>query len=479
MLAAVFFLLWPFAGAAEDVDPKLFQSMEWRGIGPFRGGRSNASVGVIQDAQTFYFGGVGGGVWKTTDGGENWTNITDGQLKTASVGAIAVAPSDPNVIYVGMGEHAIRGVMTSHGDGVYKSTDAGRPGRHVGLPRSRAISRIRVHPTNPDLVYVAAQGAPYGPTRSAASIARPTAGPPGRKVLYVNQTPALPIWPWIRPTRASSTRRCGITCARPGRCGAAVPAAASTSPPTGATLASSMSGLPESIGKIGIDVSANPDRIYAVVEADPKGGLYRSDDGAQDVAAGERRVGHSHARLVLHEGHRRSEEPGRRVGDERRRQPSRSTAARPSRTSACLTATTTVSGSTRRSRTSSSNSNDGGANVSFNGGRTWSTQQNQPTAQFYRVNTDNLFPYSVYGGQQDNTSVKIASRRSTRGITWKDWYPVGGCESAVPRLRSRTSPSVSTPAATWASSASSTPARSRSATSWPVRRCPRRCRPAT
>ena len=151
--------------AAPGFDRTSFSAMAWRNIGPFRGGRAVAVAGVPQQPRTFYFGGVGGGVWKTTDGGERWTNITDGQLKTSSVGAIAVAPSDPNVIYVGMGEHPIRGVMTSHGDGVYKSTDAGRTWTHLGLDRTRHISKVRVHPTDPDTVWVAAQGAAYGPSK--------------------------------------------------------------------------------------------------------------------------------------------------------------------------------------------------------------------------------------------------------------------------------------------------------------------------
>jgi photosystem II stability/assembly factor-like uncharacterized protein len=186
MRTLLFLLVLSTSASAAEVDPRLFQSMEWRNIGPFRGGRSNASTGVRQDRLTFYFGGVGGGVFKTTDGGDTWNNITDGQLGTSSVGAIAVAPSDPNVVYVGMGEHAIRGVMTSHGDGVYKSTDAGKTWKHMGLPKSRAISRIHVHPTNPELVYVAAQGAPYGPSEERGVYRSMDGGASWTKVLYIS-----------------------------------------------------------------------------------------------------------------------------------------------------------------------------------------------------------------------------------------------------------------------------------------------------
>ena len=159
--------------AAQQVDPKLFQGMEWRNIGPFRGGRSVAVTGVVTDPLTYYFGGVGSGVWKTTDAGLTWNNVSDSTFGTSSVGAIAVAESDPNVVYVGMGEHAVRGVMTSHGDGVYKSTDAGRTWQHMGLERTRQISGIEVHPNNPDIVYVAAQGAPYGATEHRVRGPRP------------------------------------------------------------------------------------------------------------------------------------------------------------------------------------------------------------------------------------------------------------------------------------------------------------------
>ena len=153
------------AQAQTSVDPdSMFAVMRWRNIGPFRGGRSVAVAGVPANSQVYYFGSTGGGVWKTTDAGITWTNESDGFFKTGSVGAIAVAESDPNVVYVGMGEHAVRGVATSHGDGVYRSTDAGKTWRHMGLPQSRSISRIRVHPNDPDLVYVAVQGAPYGET---------------------------------------------------------------------------------------------------------------------------------------------------------------------------------------------------------------------------------------------------------------------------------------------------------------------------
>ncbi len=430
MFAALLFLLTPLPGIAEDVDPKLYQSMEWRGIGPYRGGRSNASVGVIQDTQTFYFGGVGGGVWKTTDGGETWVNVTDGQLKTSSVGAIAIAPSDPNVLYVGMGEHAIRGVMTSHGDGVYKSTDAGKTWTHVGLPRSRAISRIHVHPTDPDLVYVAAQGAPYGPSEDRGVYRSKDGGATWTKVLYVSPDAGPsdlamdPGNPRILYAAFWDHRRTPWE-VRSGGPGSGI----HKSTDGGETWVKLEGGLPEVKGKLSVSVSANSERIYALVEADPKGGLYRSEDAGKTWSLVNETWGirtrawyyikvfadpknpdvvwvTNAALLKSIDGGKTFENVRVPHGDNHHLW------IHPENPQIII------------------NSNDGGANVSYNGGKTWSTQQNQPTAQFYRVNTDNRFPYWVYGGQQDNTSVAIASQTFDSGITWKDWHPVGGCESA-------------------------------------------------
>lgn len=421
----------PGAAAAPEFGSGSFAALQWRNIGPFRGGRAVAVAGVPQQPRLFYFGSVGGGVWKTTDGGENWTNITDGQLKTSSVGAIAVALSDPNVIFVGMGEHAVRGVMTSHGDGVYKSTDAGRTWTHVGLDRTRHISKIRIHPTDPDTVYVAAQGAAYGPTKDRGVYRSTDGGKSWTQLLFINDTtgpsdlamdPSNPrilyaaMWDHLRQPWE----------VRSGGPGSGI----HKSTDGGATWQRVMNGMPGAVGKIGVDVSAHPDRIYAVVEADPKGGLYRSDNGAKTwQLMSDAWVLHSRAWYymkvvadptnpdivwVLNAPLSRSIDGGRNFanvpvphGD------NHSLWINP------IDPQTLIE------------SNDGGANVSFNGGATWSTQSNQPTAQFYRVNTDNLFPYNVYGGQQDNTSVKIASA-SPGGITERDWSDVGGCESAVP-----------------------------------------------
>lgn len=411
-------------------DPALYQALEWRAIGPFRGGRSVAVAGVPTQRFTYYFGGTGGGVWKTTDAGETWANVSDGFVATGSVGAIAVAPSDPNVVYVGMGEHAVRGVTTSHGDGVYKSTDAGKTWTHVGLEATRAISRIRVHPRDPDLVYVAAQGAPFGPTPARGIYRSRDGGTTWERVLYLSETAGASdisldatnarvlyaaFWdhlrePWV---------------VRSGGPGSGI----HKSTDGGDTWKKLTNGLPVVMGKTAVDVSpANPNRVWAMVEAE-EGGLYRSDDAGKTWAlVNSDRVLRARAWYyievyadpldeetvyVLNAPFMKSVDGGKtftRVsvphGD------NHDLWINPSDNRVMI------------------NANDGGANVSFDGGATWSTQQNQPTAQFYRVTTDNRFPYWVYGGQQDNSTVAIASRTTDAGIDWKDWHAVGGCESA-------------------------------------------------
>lgn len=412
--------------------PAAYQDLQWRNIGPFRGGRTVAVAGVPQDPQTYYFGGVGGGLWKTTDAGESWRNITDGQLKTSSVGAVAIAPSDPNVIYLGMGEHAARGVAISHGDGVYKSTDAGRTWKHLGLEATRTISRIRVHPTNPDLVYVAAQGATFGPTRERGVYRSKDGGQTWQLVLPgANETsgasdlamdPTNPrilyasFWDHLR--KPWEVRSGG-----PG-------SGLFQSADGGDTWNPINEGLPKLLGKTGIAVSADPDRLYAIVEADPGGGLYRSDNAGRTWTAANTSDWSLKSRAWYYI----------------------EVFADPRNADVVWVANANLVKSIDGGRTFTNvpaphgdhhdlwinpansenliNANDGGANISFNGGRSWSSQENQPTAQFYRVNTDERFPYWVYGGQQDNTTVGIVSRSSGPGIDWKDWHPVGGCESA-------------------------------------------------
>ncbi len=414
------------------VDVGVYSAMEWRSLGPFRGGRSVASAGVTSDPLTYYMGTVGGGVWKTTDAGTSWDNVSDGQLATSSVGALAVAESDPNVVYVGMGEHAIRGVMTSHGDGVYRSTDAGRTWTHLGLDNTRSISRIRVHPNDPDVVYVAAQGAPYGANEERGIYRSDDGGDTWEMILQVDENSgasdlAMDMTnPRILYASFWEHRRLPwqVVSGGPG-------SGFWKSTDGGDSWKKINEGLPELMGKTSIDVSrANPDRVFAMIEADPGGGLFRSDDaGATWTLMSEDWTIRARAWYYIE------------------------VFADPLDEETVYVLNAPVMKSIDGGRTFSNvpvphgdthdlwinphdnevmiNANDGGANVSFNAGESWSTQQNQPTAQFYRVNVDNRFPYYIYGGQQDNSSVAIASR-GAGGIGWKDWYSVGGCESARP-----------------------------------------------
>lgn len=415
-----------------SIEPTLYSSMQWRGIGPFRGGRSVASTGVVGDPLTYYMGTVGGGVWKTSDAGTTWRNVTDGQLGTSSVGAVTVAESDPNVVYVGMGEHAVRGVMTSHGDGVYRSTDAGRTWTHVGLERTRSISRIRIHPDDPDLVYVAAQGAPYGPNEERGIYRSEDGGESWDLVLAIDENTgasdlAMDMTnPRILYASFWDHRRLPwqVVSGGPG-------SGFWKSTDGGDTWFEINDGLPDLMGKTAIDVSrADPDRLFAMVEADPGGGLFRSDDAGRswqlvsDDWTIRARAWYyievfadpmdEETVYVLNAPMMKSIDGGRTFSSVR-----------------------VLHGDTHDLWINPSdnevmiNANDGGAHVSFNAGETWSTLNNQPTAQFYRVNLDNRFPYHVYGGQQDNSAIAIASR-GQGGVTWKDWYSIAGCESARP-----------------------------------------------
>lgn len=406
--------------------------MQWRSIGPFRGGRSVASTGVVGDPLTYYMGTVGGGVWKTTDAGTTWSNVSDGQLGTSSVGAIAVSESDPNVVYVGMGEHPIRGVMTSHGDGVYRSTDAGRTWSHLGLERTRSISRIRIHPQDPDIVYVAAQGAPYGANPERGIYRSEDGGASWELILHVDEDSgasdlAMDMTnPRILYASFWDHRRLPwqVVSGGPG-------SGFWKSTDGGDSWSEINTGLPELMGKTAIDVSrANPDRLFAMVEADPGGGLFRSDDAGRSW------------RLVSEDWTIRARawyyiEVFADPMDEETVYVLNAPMMKSIDGGRTFTSVRVLHGDTHDLWINPDdndvmiNANDGGAHVSFNGGTTWSTLDNQPTAQFYRVNADNRFPYHVYGGQQDNSSVAIASM-GQGGVTWKDWYAIGGCESARP-----------------------------------------------
>ncbi len=406
-----------------------FSQLQWRNIGPFRGGRAVAIAGVPRQPMTYYMGSTGGGIWKTEDAGISWSNSSDGFFGSSSVGAIAVAPSDHNIIYVGMGEHPVRGVMTSAGDGVYKSVDGGKTWKHIGLVQAEHIAAIRIHPDNPDLIYVAVQGALYADSRERGIYMTTDGGLNWTKVLYINGStgaadlsmdPNNPrvlyaaLWdhqrkPWqIR----SGGRGSGIFKSVDG----------------GRNWSKICKGLPEKMGKIGVAVSpANSEVVYANIEAE-NGGVFRStDEGNSWTQVSNDRSTVSRAWYyikiiadprnentvyVLNDPLLKSIDGGK-----------------------TFTEIPTDHSDQHQLWINPDNpenmalANDGGACISFNGGKTWSSQNNQPTGQFYRVITDNQFPYHIYGGQQDNSTVAISSRTSDAGIDEKDWLPVSGCES--------------------------------------------------
>ncbi len=410
----------------------MFRGLKWRNIGPFRGGRSVASSGVVGQPMTYYMGSTGGGVWKTVDDGITWKNISDGQFKTGTVGAIAVSESNPNLVLVGMGEHAARGVMTSMGDGVYKSIDGGKTWNHIGLDHTRHISDVIIHPTDPDIVFVAAQGAQYGPSADRGIYRSLDGGKNWEKVLYVNdRTGASSLSmdmknPMILYAALWEHQRLPWTIESGGK-GSAL----HKSTDGGATWKKMEEGLPEAFGKAGISVSrANPERVFAVIEADgEKGGVYRSDDaGKKWEQVNKDRINITRSWYYM--------EIFADPQDENKVYVLNAPVTRSIDGGKSFSPLSTPHGDNHHlwidpnDNSKMINSNDGGANISNNGGTSWSTQENQPTAQFYRVITDNQVPFMVYGGQQDNSAIAIASRTNTMGIDWKDWYSVAGCESA-------------------------------------------------
>lgn len=405
--------------------------LKFRQIGPFRGGRSIAVAGVPSQPMTYYFGSTGGGVFKTTDGGAHWDPITDGQINTGSVGALAVAESDPNIIYAGMGEGCIRG-NASHGDGVYKSTDAGRTWKHIGLADTQQIGRVRVHPKNPDIVYVAALGHMAGANPDRGVFKSTDGGKSWRKVLYKSDH-AGAIDLVIDPNNANVLYAAIWQIVRsPWGFESGGPDSGLWKSTDGGETWKEITraqGMPKGIvGRIGLAVSpANSDRVWALVEAED-GGMFRSDNAGKTwTKINEQRNLRQRAWYythifadpqkadtvyVLNTGFYRSNDGGK-----------------------SYTAIPTPHGDNHDLWIAPNDpermieSNDGGANVSFNGGKSWSTQGNQATAQFYRVSLTHDFPYYVFGAQQDNSTVGILSRGNGGSITEREWHDVGGGES--------------------------------------------------
>ncbi|MBN2638158.1 MAG: hypothetical protein JXR65_03605 [Bacteroidales bacterium] len=429
-----------FAGKKEkkETAPKaavyemFFNKMHYRMIGPFRGGRSVAVAGNVKQLHTFYFGAAGGGVWKTTNGGINWQNISDAYFKTAAVGALTVAPSDPNVIYAGMGESFIRGNMAT-GDGVYKSEDAGQTWQNVGLQSTHVISKIVVDKNNADVVFVAALGHVFGDNPERGIYRSLDGGKTWKKVLYVDdKTGASDIaidpsnsrilfagmWqafrkPW---TMSSGGKGSGLYRSADG----------------GDTWKdiSKAPGLPEGIwGKVSVAIApSDPNRIYAFIEA-KNGGIFRSDDGGKTWSRrnneaeltqrswyfGRIYVDPQNKNIIYMpqvDGIFKSNDGGDHF--------------KPMRTPHADNHVMWINPDHPEIMIGG---NDGGASISYDGGKSWSTQGNQPTAQFYHAAVDNQFPYHIFGAQQDNSTVEILSRSSGWAITDKDWWPSAGGES--------------------------------------------------
>jgi photosystem II stability/assembly factor-like uncharacterized protein len=434
LFAATFLLvasvLWPHTASAQTLNDDSLKGMKWRLVGPFRGGRVLAVTGIASEPNTYYFGAVAGGVWKTTDGGVSWLPIFDHE-KISSIGAIAAAPSDPNVLYVGTGESCIRGDI-SYGDGMYKSTDAGKSWTHIGLEDTQHIARIIVDPRNPDIVLVAALGHAYGPNAERGVFRSTDGGKSWQKVLYQDdKTGAIDLS--FDPQNShvvfaalwqASRSPWGLYSGGPG-------SALYKSSDGGATWKKLEGhGLPKGVlGRIGVSVSgADSNRVYALIEAAENGGLYRSDDAGDtwhhvtdDHRFTQRAWYFDHifadpksadTLYILNTGMYRSIDGGNSFNS--------ISAPHGDRHGLWIDP---------ENPKRMIESDDGGATITTDGGKNWTTQNNQPTAEFYHVDTDNQFLYRVYGAQQDNSTVSIASRSDNGSIAPSDFYDVAGGES--------------------------------------------------
>lgn len=431
---ALFFFLLPFSNygqASISFDSTLLSGMKWRLVGPFRGGRSATVTGVQYNPNLYYMGTAGGGVWQTKDGGNTWSCISDGYFG-GSIGAVAVSESDPNVIYVGEGEQTVRGDVSS-GWGCWKSVDAGNTWHPAGLGETEHIARIRIHPENPDIVYVAAMGNLWKPNEERGIFKSIDGGKSWKKVLYVSDKTAAsdlildPNNPRIMYAGMWDIKRNGyrMDSGGPG-------SGLWKSTDAGETWEeiTHAPGLPSGVwGIVGVAVSpVNSNRIWVIIEA-LEGGVFRSDDGGKtwkktnDERALRQRAWY-YSRIyadtqnedmvyVMNVSYHRSKDGG--ITFESFNAPHgdhHDLWIAPDNNQRMAIA------------------DDGGAQISFDGGENWSSYYNQPTAQFYRVTTDHHFPYHILGAQQDNTTVRILHRSTGSGITEADWHPTAGGESA-------------------------------------------------
>ncbi|MEM9076197.1 MAG: glycosyl hydrolase [Bacteroidota bacterium] len=415
----------------ETYSESLYNGVQWRLVGPFRGGRAGTATGVLNNPNLYYMGTAGGGVWKTTDAGNTWSCISDGYFG-GSIGAVAVSESDPNVIYVGEGEQTLRGNVSS-GNGIWKSQDAGETWKFIGLEGSEHIARIRIHPTNPNLVYVAAIGNLWKPNTTRGVYRSKDGGETWEKILYESDKAGAGDL-ILDPNNARIIYAATWEMKRNGyRMDSGGPDSKMYKSTDGGdtwTDISKYAGLPKGPwGIVGIAVSpVDSERVWAIIEAED-GGVFRSEDAGktwkkinENRALRQRAWYYSRIYAdtqnkdkvyVMNVSYGVSTDGGK-----------------------SFTLKNAPHGDHHDLWIDPNNNNrmviadDGGAQVSNDGGENWTTYHNQPTAQFYRVTTDNSFPYKIYGAQQDNSTVRINSRSSGSSITERDWEPTAGGESA-------------------------------------------------